>query len=473
MLRSSVGPDRRAAVRAATARGGRGPAAVTLSTAVITTMIAALAACGGVGSGGGGERSGGGASLTTMGFGLPDEIATVRVDAFKKANPGIALQINEGQFDEQAFLSAVAAGSPPDVVYLGRDRIGSYAARGAIQPLDGCVAEQDVPVGDFYPAAQQQVKYDGKWYGMPEFYNSIVLVVGDKAAKDAGVDPAEIDTSDWERLAELAEKMTRTEGGKIERFGFYPKLPEFLPLWAKANGADILSADGRTSRLDDPKAAEALAYAHRLVEAQGGWTKLKAFTDTFDYFGEGNPFVKDQIGAMLTEQFVVTAMAGTTPDVKITVLPFKDRQGNPVNNVGGNAWVVPKGAKNPDAACAWIKTMTAADTWIAAARARAAKRAQEGKAYTGTYTGNAKADEVIFSEIVKPSGKKPFDDAVKVIRSVQEAGFVVPQSAAAAAEFKKAWEDAATRVLQGEQQPADALERAHTEAQKAIDEATS
>nr|BFE77916.1 hypothetical protein GCM10020093_005170 [Planobispora longispora] len=81
------------------------------ASALATVLVATLAACGGVGSGGdqGGERTGGAASLTTMGFGLPDEIAKVRVDAFKKANPGVALQINEGQFDEQAFLSAVAA----------------------------------------------------------------------------------------------------------------------------------------------------------------------------------------------------------------------------------------------------------------------------------------------------------------------------------------------------------------------------
>jgi hypothetical protein len=28
--------------------------------------------------------------------------------------------------------------------------------------------------------------------------------------------------------------------------GYDSKLPEFLPLWAKANGADIISADGKT-----------------------------------------------------------------------------------------------------------------------------------------------------------------------------------------------------------------------------------
>ncbi|MET8157848.1 extracellular solute-binding protein [Sphaerisporangium sp. NPDC005289] len=442
-------------------------------TATVAVMAAALAACGGVGAktGGaaGGGRGGGSGTLTTMGFGLPDEIATVRVDAFKKAHPDTTVQINQGQFDEQAFLSAVAAGDPPDVVYMPRERIGGYAARGAIQPLDTCVSTQKIPTGDYYPAAQQQVRYAGKWYGIPEFYNSIILLVNDKAAKDAGVDPASIDTSDWDGLARLATKMTKSSGGKIERFGFYPKLPEFLPLWAKANGADLLSPDGRTAHLDDPKVVEALDYVSGLVQAQGGWTSLKAFTDTFDYFGAENPFAKDQIGAMLTEQFLVSSMAGTNPGAGITVLPFKDRQGDPVNNVGGNAWVVPKGAGNPDAACAWMKTMTSADTWIAAAKARARKRAEEGKVNIGTYTGNMKADEVIFSQVVKPSGHRPYDQAVTTIRSVQRAGFVVPQSGAAA-EFTKAWQDAATRVLLGRQKAGPALKQAQQEAQRALDD---
>jgi multiple sugar transport system substrate-binding protein len=261
--------------------------------------------------------------------------------------------------------------------------------------------------------------------------------------------------------------MNKVSGGKIERFGFYPKLPEFLPLWAKANGADLLSADGRTPRLDDPKVKEALDYANGLLKDQGGWTRLKAFTDTFDYFGEKNPITQDQIGMMLTEQFLVTSMAGTSPDAKITVLPFKDRQGNPIDFVGGNAWVVPKGAKHPDVACQWIKTMTATDTWIAAAKARAAKRAQEGKAYPGTFTANAAADRAIFAQVVKPSGHRPYDDATKTILSVQDKGFIVPQTPAAA-EFRTAWLDASTRVMQGRQDSSAALAQAQQEAARAI-----
>ena len=74
-----------------------------------------------------------------MGFGLSDEVAKTRVDAFKKENPDVDLTITEGAFDEQQFLSAVASGNPPDVVYMDRKLVGTYASRGSIQPLDGCV----------------------------------------------------------------------------------------------------------------------------------------------------------------------------------------------------------------------------------------------------------------------------------------------------------------------------------------------
>jgi multiple sugar transport system substrate-binding protein len=75
-------------------------------------------------------------TLSTFGFSLQDEIATTRVDTFKKAYPQVQVKVTEGGFDEQQFLSAVASGAPPDLVYVDREIIGTYAARGAIQPLD-------------------------------------------------------------------------------------------------------------------------------------------------------------------------------------------------------------------------------------------------------------------------------------------------------------------------------------------------
>ena len=54
--------------------------------------------------------------------------------------------------------------------------------------------------------------------------------------------------------------MTSYDGDDLIRIGFDPKLPEFLPLWAQANGVGLLSDDGRTAQLDDPAVIEALEF---------------------------------------------------------------------------------------------------------------------------------------------------------------------------------------------------------------------
>ena len=57
--------------------------------------------------------------------------------------------------------------------------------------------------------------------------------------------------------------------------GFDPKIPEFFILWANANGAQLLSADGKKANLNDPKAVEALAYTKSLIDEQGGWQQVQ------------------------------------------------------------------------------------------------------------------------------------------------------------------------------------------------------
>jgi multiple sugar transport system substrate-binding protein len=325
-------------------------------------------------------------------------------------------------------------------------------------------------MGQYRPAAVQQVTVDGKVYGIPEFYSVRVMMISNTALKDAGLSLADVDTTDWSKLAGTAEKLTVTEGGKLTRIGFDPKIPEFLPMWVKANGGALLSDDGRTAQLNDPKVVEALTTTAGIVQANGGWGKLKSLRDSFDFFGAKNQFAQDQLGAFPMEDWYLNVLAESSPDVDITVTPFKDRQGNPLTFATGSAWAIPKGAKNPDAACQFAKTMTEASTWVAAARARAEARAKEDLPYTGTYSANKVADEQIFGEVYKPSGDAKFDQAVQTVLDVQDVAFSTPPSPAGA-EFQKAWQDAVNRVLAGQAEPAEALERAQREAQAALDKA--
>jgi multiple sugar transport system substrate-binding protein len=431
-------------------------------------VLALTAGCGGVG----GSGDDAAATLTMMGFGTGDEIAKTRFDAANAAiAPGTA-KASEGSFNAQQFLSAVASGSPPDLVYMERRKLGTYAAKKALMPLGDCVQREHIDMGQFRAAAVTEATLNGQLYGLPDFYNNRVLMINDTAFADAGLDPSTFSTADRQALSAATTKLTRMSGGRLQRIGFDPKLPEFLPLWARANGAALASADGRTARLNDPKVVEILQYAVGLINAQGGWAKFKSFRDSFDFFGAKNQFATGQLGAFPMEDFYLNVLAENSPGTKVTVAPVRGADGQPVDWITGNAWAIP--AKSPHAgqACKWIKTMTDSQTWIAAAKARAAARQAAGKPFAGVFTGNKKADEVIFRDVVKPSGSPAFDAAVQTVLRTQEAGFSEP-AMAAGEEFRTAWEDAVNRVLDGKQQPAQALDQAQREAQAALDKANS
>ena len=408
--------------------------------------------------------------LSVMGFGLGDEIATVRVDEFKEQYPDVTLNLSEGSLDRQQLLTAVVSGNPPDLIYTNRDDLSTYATRGAIVPLGECVADMNIDLSQYRETALSQVTVGDQVYGIPEFFNTIVLILNNDALAEAGLTPDDVSTTDWESLSEVNDQLTKVENGQLERIGFDPKLPGFFPLWVRANGGQLLSDDGRTAMINSPEAVEALEYTVSLLDAVGGNQEATAFRDTWDSFGADNEYAADQLGAKPMEQWYVNVLADASPDVNITVKPFTNKEGNPLTFATGNTWAIPKGAQNPDAACAFMKTMTDPASWAAASQTRADQRAADGQTFTGVYTANKLADDEIFGNIFQPSGNEAFDNAVNVILETQDSAFSIPSNPAGA-EFRQAWEDAVNRVLNGEQSAQEALDQAQQEAQEVLDAA--
>jgi multiple sugar transport system substrate-binding protein len=436
-------------------------------------VVLAAAGCGGVG-GGDDDKSGSktGATLTTMGFGTVDEVAKVRLDAANKVIAPSTVKPAESAFNAQQFLSAAASNTPPDLVYMDRQLLGTYATKGTLDPLTDCISKENIDMSQYREAAVAEVTLGGKVYGLPEFYNNRILMINDASLTKAGRTPADVKTNDGAALADLTKKLTVTKGGKLSRLGFDPKIPEFLPMWAKANGVSLVSDDGKTAHLDDPKLVQALQYAVSLVTAQGGWAKLKSFRDSFDFFGAKNEFASDQLAAFPMEDWYLNVLAENSPKLTVTVSPFLGVDGQPVDWVTGSAWAIPAKSKHKDEACTFIKAMTTSDTWIEAAKARASARQAENKPFTGIYTANKKADQTIFGELVKSTGNAGYDQAIQTVLKTQDSAFTLP-SLAAGEEFKTAWQDAVNRVLTGQQQPAAAMAQAQKEAQAALDKANS
>jgi multiple sugar transport system substrate-binding protein len=409
-------------------------------------------------------------TLNIMGFGKGDDVAESRA-AIATAAVGGDVQRPSGGFNDQQFLAAVASGNPPDLVYLDRQKVGTYAAKGAFLPLTSCISSQKINTKQYRIPAMNEITYKGKIYGIPEFYDVRTILVNNNVLDMAGVKLGGLDTSNWPKLLATAKKLAKIDSsGKVTRIGFDPKIPEFFPLWAKANGVDILSKDGLTPHLNDPKAVAALAYAVSLVNAQGGWDKFKSFRDTWDFFGGNNEIAADQVGAFPMEQWYYNVLAGSSPKVKITALQFRNKKRQPINYETGSAWAIPKGSKNPTAACTWMKNMTSTSTWLNAAKNRASIRKAKNQPYTGISTGNAIADKAIYDQTYT-SINPFFDQTVKKVLEVQRFSFNVPASPASA-EFKQAWNDAINRVLAGQQTPKQALDQAQKESVAAIKAAT-
>jgi len=406
-------------------------------------------------------------SLNIYGYGPGDDVQENRAAYAAAQLSGTTVSRPSGDFTDQVFLTRLAT-DVPDLVRMPRASIALYAAKGVLQPMDSCVADVK---GQYRAGALKAMTYGGKVYGLPEFTNQVTLIVNGAAFKQAGLALTDAQTANKKKLLATTKKLVKYDGsGNLTRIGFDPKIDADwgLPLWTKWFGADIISKDGLKAQLNTRQAIAALVYAKQLIQTQGGWNKFKSFRDTMDFFGAQNPLVKDQLGFWPMESFIYNTFSNNSPNVDIAAKFFTNQKGGPITMFSGNAWAVPKGSKNVDDACKYMKAVTSVDAWVTAAKKRYDARKAAGTTFTGLYTANAKADTKVYEDIYQSFGKSDFDDAVKVLVADARYGFELPPSPGGR-QFVQAYLDAVNRVLTNQQSPKEALDQAQKEAQAAID----
>ena len=429
------------------------------------------------GGGGGLDASG---DVFVFGFSYEstdDVVARTRVEYAREQYPDLNVEFSETGFDSAQFLTALSAGDPPDVVRISRDIIGSYIARGVLQPLDECVSSSGIDTSIYRPAAIEQLTSDGTLYALPDFFDTAVWMAAEDEMVEDGVNPEELDWSDWDALAAANEQMLSQEGGSLSEIGIDPKVAgdfAFFGLWVHANGGALLSDDGLESLLDTPEVIETLEYTKGLIDAHGGVTPFLDFRGNVDlngdFFGTPNQFTLGTEAAFPMQEWYLNVMTEATPEVNLYVTPFQSREGEPITFQEGQGWAIVEGSDNPEGACAFITSMVATDAWVAAAEVRQQARAEENVPFTGVYSGNMEADEIIFGEMVDLSEFPEFEAAVQAVQDSWEGAYAIPASPAGE-EFKQIVIDAVNDALNGAMTPEEAMMQADQEAQEAIDEA--
>lgn len=453
-----------------------------LAVLAVTASLAVLAGCGGGGGGNapGQQQSGGGGtdfkaaatgSLRTGGFNPSDEVGTSRRDYAASKLPDVKINIQQGNFDPQKFAAQAAAGQVPDVVQMDRQFVATYAAKKLIMPLDKCFSDNGVDTAaHYYETAMTDVGFKGQLYAVPQFYQPPVVLLNMRVMKGAGVTKEDMDTSKPDQLLAAAKKMYEEKGGIPTRLGMDPRTG-LVSTWMIGFGGQIMDGEGKPT-LDNANNVKAFEFLKKLFDAQGGYANAKSFGDSFDAFGDGNPFVKDQVGAQLIEQWYINVLTATASKIDLSGVPFKDMNGEPLAVAGGTSFAIPTASKNPVAACQWAIAATSDEAWDAAAQARLQTvKSKPGSLFTGLFTGSLTADKMIKDKYVKPTGKKGFDEAIAATYEVVTHGKSVGSSPAGQ-QIQTELANAVGAAFTGSKSAQQALSDAQTAAMRAYTAAT-
>jgi multiple sugar transport system substrate-binding protein len=408
------------------------------------------------------------AALNIYGYGPGDDVQENRAAYAASRLSGTNINRPAGEFNDHVFRTRLASSDIPDLVRMTRPSVAEYGSKGFLRPVDSCVRSVK---RQYRAGPMRAMTYKGHTYGLPEFTNPVTLIVNRAAFEAAGVPVSAAQTTNKAKLLATAKKLTRFDSsGNLRRIGFDPKIDSSFgfPLWVKWFGDDIISRDGLHARLNTPHAVAALTYAVKIIKAEGGWTRFKAFRDTWDLFGKQNPLVKNQLGFAPTESFIYNQLSIHSPNVDLLAKLFTNREGDPITFFSGDGWVIPKGSKNTAAACEYMRAVTSVGAWVTAARKRLNARRASGSAFTGLYTANAGADRKISKDVDRPSGHRQLDQAVQTLVHTARYGFELPPTPGGR-QFVAAWTGAIERALAGRQTPKAALDEAQREAQRAID----
>ncbi len=449
---------------------------ITGIAAVVAASAVVLTGCGG---GGGGDAAADvdftaepTGTLSAWGFENADDVGTSRMDHAAEELSEVEVDLDATAFDAQKFTTRLASGDVPDVVQMDRRYVTTYAAQDLVMPLDECFEAHDVsPDEQWYPFVVDDVTYEDAIWAVPQFYQPPAIMVNKTVLNEAGVSVEEIDTSNPDALIGAIEKMYQASGGVPTRLGLDPQTTGQSGLWILGMGGQLIDEEGAPT-LDDPSNVAGIELLQQIADAQGGYAAVKSFTDSFDTFGENNQFVANQVGAQVNAQWYPNVLSTYVDQIDVEAVPFRDSEGEPFSVASGTAFVIPAGAENPAAACAWMINLTSDDAWAAAGEARGATRAADGGINTGLFTGSPAADEAIREEWVVESGNAGFDQVISTYYDVVEYGESFGSSPAGQ-EIQNELNNAITAALLGDKTIEEALGDAQEAAMRAYDNVTA
>ena len=317
-----------------------------------------------------------------------DKIVEDSLRAFEAANPGVRVKrLNPG--DAGSFYTKLqtmmAAGEPPDVFYVGYERVANFASLDLLRPIDDFVAREEaaraagdenaLDLGAFYPQTVEAFRFDGRrvghgtLYGVPKDFTTVGFYYNKDLFREAGI-PFPADDWTWDDYiakARALSKLKAKDGDAITGSEFVT-WPVMVRTYLRTEGGEAIDEALDKIRIEEPNAIRALETLRAWRHGEAGTLtsgKSKIATGASVFLG-GKVGMAGPFGRWVVPSYrSIPSPAEGGFEWDFAPLPHGSHEANCVLTV---SWSMARETRHPEEAWKLIKWLTNAESQAANAR---------------------------------------------------------------------------------------------------------
>jgi len=181
-------------------------------------------------------------------------------------HPNVNLEVVQIPYANMAQkqLTELATGTLQDSFYSGIKWFPYSAAKGVYRSLDDLTKTTDIGLNDFFPAALDGCKFNGKLYGLPQEFqtgNQNIMLLNTDMFNKAGVT---VPTDDWtvDDFVQIAQKLTDSKNNIFgtNYLGVPATYYDFAALARTWGGNDLSSDRKKFTLATDPNTVKAAQW---------------------------------------------------------------------------------------------------------------------------------------------------------------------------------------------------------------------
>jgi multiple sugar transport system substrate-binding protein len=292
------------------------------------------------------------------------EVLPLVMAEFEKQNPNIKVDFQNpggtgggGSYNE-ALLSRIAGGNPPDVATLFSTP-AEFAASGSLLAIDDYMSAAKTAKPDaFFSAPLKSCQWQGKTYALPSSAGAggVYMNADMFKTKNIQTDRSQFPKT-WDDVKQLSKEFVVVESGEIKQAGFVPFVGNnwLYPAWSAMNGGKIFDAASNKYMIDSDPNVQWLDYWLKWLDDQygGDYEKLNQAAHWDDIYPD-SAFNQKKLAMGLSGSWAVTD-AEIPFAWEVAKLPYGPGGTKSMTAFWPNWWAIPKGTAHPEEAFRFVE----------------------------------------------------------------------------------------------------------------------